>query len=149
MGGCTVNDIPEIAFGNDNRKGSGKNQGVLVQRCRFLEELQCASICVNSCKIPTQNFFRQNMELELTMTPDYSMGECQFAFGKAPTEKEEWLARETPRLMRCPSGGSMRGLHGTYMRGNVEDSKLWLEDLQQLSRLNKKNNKPLLNLLVY
>jgi hypothetical protein len=83
------------------------------------------------------------------MTPDYSTGECQFAFGKAPTEEEERLARETPCLMRCPSGGSMRGLHGADMRGNVEDSKLWLEDLRQLSRLNETNNQASDNLLVY
>lgn len=28
--------------------------GVLVERCRYLEEVGCASICINSCKVPTQ-----------------------------------------------------------------------------------------------
>ena len=56
MGECTVNDIP-ATVDNDG----GTKQGVLVQRCKFLEEAQCASICVNSCKIPTQNFFRDNI----------------------------------------------------------------------------------------
>jgi hypothetical protein len=28
--------------------------GVLVERCRYLEEAGCASICLNSCKVPTQ-----------------------------------------------------------------------------------------------
>lgn len=42
MGECEVNDIPFAS------------QGVLVKRCRFLEESQCASVCVNSCKVPTQ-----------------------------------------------------------------------------------------------
>ena len=42
MGECAVNDIPFAS------------QGVLVKRCRFLEESQCASVCVNSCKVPTQ-----------------------------------------------------------------------------------------------
>lgn len=28
--------------------------GVLVERCRYLEEAGCASICINSCKVPTQ-----------------------------------------------------------------------------------------------
>ena len=44
MGECEVNDIPS------------KGQGVLVKRCRFLEESQCASICVNSCKV-SQNLY--------------------------------------------------------------------------------------------
>eukprot|EP00983_Pelagomonas_calceolata_P105167 1159100-Pelagomonas_calceolata.AAC.3 len=32
----------------------GVSQGVQVQRCRYLEEAGCTSICVNSCKVPTQ-----------------------------------------------------------------------------------------------
>jgi hypothetical protein len=28
--------------------------GVLVERCRYLEQSGCASICINSCKVPTQ-----------------------------------------------------------------------------------------------
>jgi hypothetical protein len=27
---------------------------VLVERCRYLEQAGCASICINSCKVPTQ-----------------------------------------------------------------------------------------------
>ena len=36
-------------------------------RCRYLEETGCASICINSCKLPTQEFFAQDMGLPLTM----------------------------------------------------------------------------------
>jgi hypothetical protein len=32
----------------------GAGMGVLVERCRYLEEAGCASICLNSCKVPTQ-----------------------------------------------------------------------------------------------
>lgn len=32
----------------------GTGMGVLVERCRYLEEAGCASICINSCKVPTQ-----------------------------------------------------------------------------------------------
>jgi hypothetical protein len=31
-----------------------KGMGVLVERCRYLEQSGCASICINSCKVPTQ-----------------------------------------------------------------------------------------------
>ena len=133
MGECEVNDVPELDNG-------GKNQGVLVSRCRFLEESQCASTCVNSCKIPTQNFFRQNMGLALTMTPDYETGECQFSYGKLPTEEEERLASETPCLMRCPSSGGMRRWHDGNIESNVNNDEQWLEDLNALAKLNAKQD---------
>ena len=48
MGPCKVNDV-ELADGT-----IGKAQGVLIERCRYLEQSGCASICINSCKVPTQ-----------------------------------------------------------------------------------------------
>lgn len=51
--------------------------GVLVERCRYLEQAGCVSICVNSCKVPTQEFFAKDMGLPLTMTPDYEDFSCQ------------------------------------------------------------------------
>ena len=133
MGECEVNDVPELENG-------GKSQGVIVTRCRFLEESQCASICVNSCKIPTQNFFYENMGLPLTMTPDYETGECQFAFGKLPTEEENRLAKDTPCLMRCPSNGGMRSWHNdSGQRAASSNSEQWLEDLKALELEELKN----------
>jgi hypothetical protein len=55
MGESEINDV-EVDGGM-----MGKSQGLLVKRCRFLEESGCASVCVNSCKVPTQNFFMQDM----------------------------------------------------------------------------------------
>lgn len=105
MGDCEINDV-EVDGG-----GIGKGQGLLVKRCRFLEESGCASVCVNSCKIPTQNFFLQDMGLPLTMTPDYETYECQFSFGRTPSAEEEAQAKNTPCLSRCPTSGAMRKLH--------------------------------------
>lgn len=107
MGECEVNDVV---------MDDGtilKNQGLLVKRCRFLEESGCASICVNSCKIPTQSFFLEDMGLPLTMTPDYETHECQFSFGVAPDDQGELEARNTPCLSRCPTAGSMRKWHSS------------------------------------
>jgi len=105
MGECEINDC-EIDGG-----GIGEKQGLLVKRCRFLEESGCASVCVNSCKIPTQNFFIQDMGLPLTMEPDYETGECQFSFGLTPNLATEFDAKDTPCLKRCPTAGSMRKWH--------------------------------------
>ena len=105
MGECEVNDC-EIDGG-----GIGQGQGLLVKRCRFLEEAGCASICLNSCKLPTERFFLEDMGLPLTMTPDYDTHECQFSFGLTPTPQSELDARTTPCLSRCPSSGGMRMWH--------------------------------------
>lgn len=113
MGECEVNDI-EI----DGQ--IYKDQGLLVKRCRFLEESGCASVCVNACKIPTQNFFIEDMGLPLTMTPDYETYECQFSFGVMPNSQEELDAKSTPCLARCPSSGGLRKWHddGSSKIGN-------------------------------
>lgn len=105
MGESEINDV-EIDDGK-----IGRNQGLLVKRCRFLEESGCASVCVNSCKIPTQNFFIQDMGLPLTMTPNYETFECQFSFGLTPDETDELESKSTPCLSRCPSSGRMRQWH--------------------------------------
>lgn len=96
MGPCEINDVPI------NGGDIGKGMGVLVKRCRYLEESGCASICINSCKIPTQRFFDLDMGLPLTMTPDYETFECQFAFGATPPEDKEDGAFDTPCFPQCP-----------------------------------------------
>lgn len=116
MGECEINDC-EIDGG-----GIGEKQGVLVKRCRFMEESGCASVCVNSCKIPTQAFFADDMGLPLTMTPDYETGECQFSFGLTPTCEGEFDAKNTPCLSRCPSLGGMRKWHSRADSGRLTSS---------------------------
>ena len=51
QGSCAVSDV-ELP---DGRRLRG--QGVKVERCRVLEESGCASVCINSCKVPTQVLF--------------------------------------------------------------------------------------------
>ena len=122
MGECEVNDV-EI----DGAVARG--QGVLVKRCRFLDESSCASICVNSCKVPTERFFAEDMGLALTMTPDYETGECQFAFGKLPSEEELLQSKETPCLQRCPSRGGLRKWHD-----GSEEAPIWIKELEALTK---------------
>ncbi|KAI8468248.1 MAG: hypothetical protein J3K34DRAFT_427967 [Monoraphidium minutum] len=97
MGPCKVNDV-ELDSGE-----VGTGMGVLVERCRYLEEAGCASICINSCKVPTQEFFEQDMGLPLTMTPNYDDFSCQFAFGKTPPPQSGDAAFSTPCFVQCPS----------------------------------------------
>ena len=74
-----------------------------VCRCRYLEQSGCASVCLNSCKVPTQEFFRQDMGLDLCMTPNYEDFSCQFDFGKKPLPQEQDEAFTVPCFTQCPS----------------------------------------------
>ena len=80
MGPSSVNDV-ELP---DGRVLPG--HGVRVERCKFLEEAGCAAVCMNTCKLPTEEFFREDMGLDLSMEPDYEDFSCQFNFGKRPNE---------------------------------------------------------------
>lgn len=97
MGPCQVNDV-ELPNGEIRPK-----QGVLVERCRYLEEAGCASICINSCKVPTQEFFHENMGLDLTMTPNYEDYSCQFSFGQTPSAQDQDDVFSIPCFKQCPS----------------------------------------------
>jgi hypothetical protein len=101
MGPCKVNDA-EV-----DGSGMGKANGVKVERCRYLEEAGCASICINSCKVPTQAFFAQDMGLSLEMTPNYEDFSCQFSFGKTSKAQAEDPAFQTSCYSKCPSRNPM------------------------------------------
>ena len=104
MGECEINDV-EI----DGGGSIGVGHGVLVKRCRYLEDTGCASICINSCKVPTQEFFMQDMGLPLTMEPNYETFECQFSFGRTPAEEAVDEAFTTPCFVGCPTARGRGG----------------------------------------
>ncbi|KAJ8600902.1 hypothetical protein CTAYLR_010429 [Chrysophaeum taylorii] len=91
--------------------GDGRGQLVLVRRCRFLEESRCASVCVNACKMPTQDFFNEDMGVPLRIEPDYETLECRFKFGLRPTEADEAEARSVACLATCPNNGRLLHLN--------------------------------------
>ncbi|CAN1803273.1 Beta-carotene isomerase D27, chloroplastic, partial [Linum perenne] len=47
MGKCRVNSV-------DLPDGTSWESGVLVERCKYLEQSKCVGICINTCKLPTQ-----------------------------------------------------------------------------------------------
>lgn len=98
MGPCEVNDV-DLGDGK-----VGRGQGVFVQRCRYLEESgPCVSVCVNSCKIPTQEFFAKDMGLPLEMVPNYDDYSCQFRFGCSPPPQDQDKALIAACFQDCPS----------------------------------------------
>ncbi|CAM9660697.1 unnamed protein product [Ectocarpus fasciculatus] len=102
MGPSQLNDI-EI---DDGTVGVG--HGLLVERCRFLEAAGCASVCMNTCKVPTEEFFAKDMGLALEMTPNYDDFSCQFSFNKTPLARDIDEAFRVACFEQCPSRGALR-----------------------------------------
>jgi hypothetical protein len=44
-------------------------QGERIEKCQYLESSGCVGMCVNMCKVPTQDFFTNEFGLPLTMNP--------------------------------------------------------------------------------
>ncbi|KAL5148398.1 Beta-carotene isomerase D27, chloroplastic [Glycine soja] len=55
----------------------------------YLENSGCVGMCVNMCKIPTQDFFTNEFGLPLTMTPNFEDMSCDMVYGQSPPTFEE------------------------------------------------------------
>ncbi|MQL78558.1 hypothetical protein Taro_010983, partial [Colocasia esculenta] len=103
MGKCSVNSI-------DLPDGSSCTSGVFVERCKYLEESKCVGICINTCKLPTQTFFKNWMGVPLLMEPNFNDYSCQFKFGVAAPLPEEDTTLLEPCLEICPNASRRREL---------------------------------------
>ncbi|EFJ23185.1 hypothetical protein SELMODRAFT_103815 [Selaginella moellendorffii] len=81
--------------------GVKQNSGVKILKCRYLENSSCAGMCVNVCKIPTQDLFTNDFGLPLTMTPNFEDMSCEMIYGLQPPSLEEDPALKQPCLERC------------------------------------------------
>ncbi|KAF3436554.1 hypothetical protein FNV43_RR23646 [Rhamnella rubrinervis] len=95
MGRCTVNSV-------DLPDGTSWTSGVFVEKCKYLEESKCVGICINTCKLPTQSFFKDYMGVPLLMEPNLSDYSCQFKFGVLPPLPEDDSILKEPCLDICP-----------------------------------------------
>ncbi|XP_042490148.1 beta-carotene isomerase D27, chloroplastic [Macadamia integrifolia] len=102
MGNCKINTI-------DLPNGSSCRSGVLVERCKYLEESKCVAICLNTCKLPTQTFFKDYMGVPLLMEPNFSDYSCQFQFGVLPPQHAEDKTLKEPCLEMCPNAFQHQG----------------------------------------
>ena len=71
MGPTSLNEVEVDVEEEEGGQNKRLVPGVLVERCRYLEEVGCASACMNSCKFPTQEFFKRDMGLDVTLEPNY------------------------------------------------------------------------------
>jgi len=76
VGAC---EVKEIEINGVNQKSM-----VHIKKCRVLESVNCAGICINVCKIPTQQFIRQYLGTPITLNPNFEDMSCNMIFGKEP-----------------------------------------------------------------
>lgn len=76
--------------------GVKQKSGVHIKKCRYLENSGCVGMCVNMCKIPTQDFFTNEFGLPLTMIPNFEDMSCEMVYGQVPPSFEEDEASKQP-----------------------------------------------------
>ena len=96
-----------------NRRKDGQRGGLVVEKCKFLQESQCKGLCLHQCKLPAQEFFAQNLGLELTVSPNFVTQECQWSFGERPLEVQEDSSFPVGCLVGCESRKGMAVKKGT------------------------------------
>lgn len=67
-----------------NRRRDGHAGGLVVEKCKFLQESGCKGLCLHQCKLPAQQFFQDELGLALTVEPNFVTQECQWSFGQVP-----------------------------------------------------------------
>ena len=65
-----------------NRRKDGERGGLVVEKCKFLQESGCKGLCLHQCKLPAQQVFSEKLGLELTVSPNFATQECQWSFGE-------------------------------------------------------------------
>jgi hypothetical protein len=86
-----------------NRRKDGQRGGLVVEKCKFLQESGCKGICLHDCKLPTQQFFQEELGLPLTVSPNFVTQECQWSFGETPVPPSEDESFPKGCLVGCES----------------------------------------------
>ncbi|CAL6410036.1 predicted protein [Bathycoccus prasinos] len=118
-------------------------QAIKAERCRFLETSSCASVCVNSCKVPSQEWLREDFGMNLHIQPNYDDFSCVWSFNKAPPPLEEDAAILVPCFSNCNSEFKgekdalkqvMRMKRGVGVTEDGEKDKYTGETLESIAR---------------
>lgn len=91
-------DVIEVTVSGDDQQPRQQKSGVHIKKCRYLEHSRCVGMCINMCKLPTQNFFTQDFGIPLTMTPNFEDFSCDMVFGQIPPALETEAVYHAPCL---------------------------------------------------
>ncbi|KAL4572009.1 hypothetical protein LXL04_018777 [Taraxacum kok-saghyz] len=82
-------------------EGAKEKNVVHVKKCRFLESTNCAGMCTNLCKIPSQEFIKSSFGIPFTMVPNYDDMSCEMIFGQDPPSLQDDPAFKQPCYKLC------------------------------------------------
>lgn len=110
VGACDVTEVEILK--KDNKLHSQKSC-LHIRKCRYLEASGCVGMCINMCKLPTQEFFTNSFGIPVTMTPNFEDFSCEMVFGQYPPPIEQdpvynqeclinYCATANSRLASCP-----------------------------------------------
>ena len=85
-------------------------QAIRSERCRFIEATGCASVCVNTCKVPSQEWLFEDFGMPMHIQPNYDDFSCSWKFNVEPPPLEEDEAVLVPCFAQCPSEYKVRSL---------------------------------------
>lgn len=94
-----------------NRRSDGSLGGLVVEKCKFLQESNCKGMCLNSCKLPAQALFDE-LGLSLRVIPNFETQECQWSYGELAPSPEEDPTWPQGCVVGCTSREAMRNLPG-------------------------------------
>ena len=86
-----------------NRRKDGQPGGLVVEKCKFLQESGCKGLCLHQCKLPAQQFFKDELGLSLTVSPNFVTQECQWSFGEEPLPPQDDPTFPKGCLVGCDS----------------------------------------------
>lgn len=74
-----------------------------IKKCRYLENSNCVGMCVNMCKLPTEQFFTEQFGIPVSMTPNFEDYSCEMVFGQMPIPlaADPDLAQQPCLVERC------------------------------------------------
>eukprot|EP00747_Dinoflagellata_sp_TGD_P059085 gnl/TRDRNA2_/TRDRNA2_151413_c2_seq1.p1 gnl/TRDRNA2_/TRDRNA2_151413_c2~~gnl/TRDRNA2_/TRDRNA2_151413_c2_seq1.p1 ORF type:complete len:116 (-),score=13.08 gnl/TRDRNA2_/TRDRNA2_151413_c2_seq1:282-584(-) len=92
-----------------NRRPDGQLGGVVVEKCKFLQESNCKGMCLNSCKLPAQQLFAE-LGMPVRVTPNFETHECQWSFGEEAPPIEQDPTWPKGCVVGCTSREAMKEL---------------------------------------
>ncbi|MEA5463380.1 DUF4033 domain-containing protein [Leptothoe sp. PORK10 BA2] len=98
VGPCEVQSTEITTSTGETRQ---QKSNVHIKKCRYLEQSGCVGMCINMCKLPTQEFFTEKFGIPLTMTPNFEDLSCDMVFGQVPPPLETEDAYRQPCLQDC------------------------------------------------
>ncbi|KAJ9172023.1 hypothetical protein P3X46_015313 [Hevea brasiliensis] len=93
----------------ESELNGGKEKNVVhIKKCRFLEETNCAGMCTNLCKVPSQTFIKHSLGMPVNMVPNFDDMSCEMIFGQEPPMSTEDPAFNQPCYKLCKANHKHR-----------------------------------------